>query len=154
MPIRILHITIAASLFLGSFLVQTVRAQEGRLPLQHSREEGDLRSCTECHETEAGGFPYRRYEHTPLFGDGHRLVAVGSQRVCEMCHKPSFCGDCHGSGVSLKPSLKSHGDTWRRMPHRGDYLTRHRIDGRINPAKCFRCHGRPNAAKTCMPCHG
>ncbi len=153
MPIRILHITLAASLFLVSLLVQTVWAQGDQLPLQHPQEEGDLRSCSACHETEAGGFPFRRYEHTSLFGDRHRLTAVGSQRVCEMCHQPSFCGDCHGAGAALKPSLKNHGDTRRQMPHRGDYRTRHRIDGRINPAKCFRCHGRPKTAKTCIPCH-
>lgn len=154
MPIRILCLFFAASLFLGSVLVQTVWTQESLLPLQHPQEEGDLRSCSDCHETETAGFPFRRFEHTPLFGDDHRLAAVGSQRVCEMCHKPSFCGSCHGVGAALKPSLKTHGDTRRRMPHRGDYLTRHRIDGRINPAKCFRCHGRPKTAKTCIPCHG
>jgi hypothetical protein len=32
-------------------------------------------------------------------------------------------------------------------------LTRHRIDGRINPTKCFRCHGAPKTARSCTPCH-
>jgi hypothetical protein len=39
------------------------------------------------------------------------------------------------------------------MPHRGDYVTRHRIDGRIDPTACFRCHGSPKRAKLCASCH-
>jgi hypothetical protein len=26
------------------------------------------------------------------------------------------------------------------MPHTGDYLSRHRIDGRLDPVSCRRCH--------------
>jgi hypothetical protein len=143
----------AIALLAGALLASSGWAQ-GQLPLQHPEEEGDLRRCSQCHDTERGAFPYRRYEHTPLFGDKHRLTAIGSQRVCEMCHQPSFCTDCHGAGAGLRPSFKRHGDTRRRMPHRGDYLTRHRIEGRLRPSKCFRCHGRPKAAATCRPCHG
>jgi hypothetical protein len=150
------HFLIAAAivLLLCWLHVRTAWTQDSLLPLQHPREEGDLRRCSDCHEAEPDGFPFRRYEHTPLFGDNHRFTATGSQRVCDMCHHPSFCGDCHGAGAGLKPSVKNHTDTRRLAPHRGDYLIRHRIDGRLNPAKCFRCHGRPKAAKTCRPCHG
>ena len=146
-------IIIVAFLAIG-LLASSSWAQDGSLPLQHSEEEGDLRRCSQCHDTETGEFPYRRYEHTPLYGENHRLSAVGSQRVCEMCHQPSFCSDCHGAGTGLRPFLKNHGETRRRMPHRGDYLTRHRIEGRLNPGKCFRCHGRPKASAVCRPCHG
>ena len=149
-----LHISAVAGLLVIFFLVQTAWSQGDRIPLQHPQEEGDLRKCSECHETEADGFPFRRYEHTPLYGENHRFTAIGSQQVCAICHQDSFCSDCHGQGAAMKPSLKNHGDTRRAMPHRGDYLTRHRIDGKINPTKCFRCHGSPKAAKTCMPCHG
>ncbi|MBT8340478.1 MAG: hypothetical protein KJP07_10745 [Desulfatitalea sp.] len=147
-------ILVFAGAILAALLVPQAWPQGARLPLSHPPEEGDLRSCSDCHETEAGGFPYRRYEHTPLFGENHRRVATGSRQVCAMCHQASFCADCHGQGMALKPSLKDHGDVRRKMPHRGDYLTRHRIDGRLNPAKCFRCHGRPKSEKTCIPCHG
>ena len=154
MRMRCLSIGMLALLLLGGLLAQTAWTQGALLPLKHPDEEGDLRRCSECHDTELGGFPFRRYEHTPMFGENHRLQAIGSERVCALCHQPGFCGDCHGAGAALKPSLKNHGETRRQMPHRGDYLTRHRIDGRLNPAKCFRCHGRPKAAKTCQPCHG
>lgn len=152
------HLFIATAVitivFLGGLKVPTAWTQDDMLPLQHPQEDGDLKRCSTCHDTEPDGFPYRRYEHTPLFGDNHRLTAAGSQRVCNMCHQASFCSDCHGVGAGLKPSVKDHTNTPRSAPHRGDYLVRHRIDGRLNPAKCFRCHGRPKAAKTCRPCHG
>jgi hypothetical protein len=71
-----------------------------------------------------------------------------------MCHQPSYCDTCHGVGVELKPSLKNQTRTNRRMPHRGDYLSRHRIDGRMDPVSCLRCHANRKTAKTCRPCHG
>jgi hypothetical protein len=37
-------------------------------------------------------------------------------------------------------------------PHRGDYLTQHRVDGRLDPASCFPCHGRKNVGR-CATCH-
>jgi hypothetical protein len=151
---RCFSIAAAIILLLGVLQVRTAWTQDELLPLQHPREEGDLRRCSDCHDAEPDGFPFRRYEHTPLFGDNHRLTAAGSQSVCDMCHQPGFCSACHGAGAGLKPSLKNHADPRPLTPHRGDYLIRHRIDGRLNPAKCFRCHGRPKAAKTCRPCHG
>ena len=150
---RRLPIVILALLLPAILLVQAAWSQGGRLPLKHPDEDGNLGRCSTCHVTENGGFPFRRYEHTPLFGESHSLQAVNSKQVCAMCHRPSFCSDCHSARAALKPSLKNHGDTRRLMPHRGNYLTRHRIDGRLNPAKCFRCHGRPKAQKSCMRCH-
>lgn len=151
---RMVLFFISIVIFTGAMLIPNTWSQGDNLPLQHPQEEGDLRRCSECHDTETHEFPYQRFEHTPLFGDNHRLSAVGSQRVCSMCHQESFCADCHGAGAGLKPSIKNHGDTRLLTPHRGDYLTRHRIEGRLNPGKCFRCHGRPKAAVTCKRCHG
>jgi hypothetical protein len=70
-----------------------------------------------------------------------------------MCHQTSFCNDCHATRVELKPSERHKTETYRRMPHRGNYLARHRIDGRVDPTSCFRCHGNPKTARTCSPCH-
>jgi len=35
----------------------------------------------------------------------------------------------------------------RVMPHRGDYTVTHRIDGRLDPGSCYRCHGNRNDVK-------
>ena len=124
-------------------------------PALHPEEEGEnLRYCLDCHDAADENMPYRRYVHTPMFMENHRSVAAQRVEVCFMCHASAYCNDCHGVWVELKPSLKNQTDPQRRMPHRGDYITRHRIDGRTNPTACRRCHGNPKTAQTCRPCHG
>lgn len=125
------------------------------LPARHPLEEGeDIRFCLKCHEEQEGRVPYARFEHSMFFSDNHGQLARSSNDVCTMCHRGSFCSDCHGVGVELKPSIKNQTENYRRMPHRGDYLSRHQIDGRINPVSCYRCHGNPKTSATCKPCHG
>jgi len=125
------------------------------LPSQHPDvDEDDLRFCMECHEESDDNIRYSRYSHSPLFAEKHRFVAQQNQAVCNMCHQPSDCDICHGTGIELKPSDKDPTSTFRRMPHRGDYLTRHRIDARIDPVSCRRCHGNPKTSASCNSCHG
>jgi hypothetical protein len=125
-----------------------------QLPLVHPEEGEDLRHCLDCHDSEESDFPFERFSHGLLFGEDHGGSARGNRAVCAMCHQERYCSDCHGMRQGLKPSLKNSTASRRRMPHRGDYLTRHRIDGRIDPTACFRCHGSPRKAKLCAPCHG
>jgi hypothetical protein len=110
--------------------------------------------CTDCHEARGEKLAFGSFNHTPIWLQTHRQQAYQHERVCAMCHQTSFCNDCHATRVELKPSLKNQDQTYRQMPHRGDYLTRHRIDGRIDPTSCIRCHGNPKTATTCAPCHG
>jgi hypothetical protein len=144
-------VIIALALLMAA--VQTGWPDGYSIPLRHPDEEKDLRTCTDCHDRSDTSFAYQRFNHTPGFGEKHHRLARTGQSVCEMCHRPSDCTACHGVGVELKPSLRHHGDTRGYRPHRGDYLTRHRIDGRIDPTKCFRCHGAPKTARTCVRCH-
>ena len=124
-------------------------------PALHPEEEGqDLKYCTDCHDNSDAYIPYRRYVHTPMFMQNHRSVASQKADVCYMCHRPDFCNDCHGVWTELKPSIKNQTDTGRQMPHRGDYIARHRIDARIDPISCKKCHGNPKTTQTCRPCHG
>jgi hypothetical protein len=133
----------------------TIAAAGGfTLPPRHPDEGENLRTCTACHEIEDETFPFRRYDHNGAFVKRHGSHAAQNEAVCAMCHRRSFCSDCHAVGNELKPSLKTHGTPLRSMPHRGDYLTRHRIDGRINPAECFRCHGSSRNQRSCRSCHG
>jgi hypothetical protein len=125
------------------------------LPAQHEAlEQARMPDCTECHEERGDHVAYSRFVHTPFFIDNHRQEAYQQEQVCSMCHQTSFCNDCHASGIELKPSTKEQTDNFRRLPHRGDYLSRHRIDGRIDPSSCFRCHGNPKTSETCARCHG
>ena len=110
--------------------------------------------CTDCHDGRGEHVAYENYVHTADYGLNHRFQANQGEAICAMCHQTSFCNDCHATGIELKPSLKNQADTYRPMQHRGDYLSRHRIDGRMDPTSCFRCHGNPKSAESCARCHG
>ena len=149
-------VTATIILFLSlAFLAACANLKGGfQVPAQHPEELGKGRpTCTECHDARTEEFNYGQYNHTPYFMNTHRQQAYQGEKVCRMCHQTSFCNDCHATRVELKPSDRNATENYRRMPHRGDYLSRHRIDGRVDPTSCFRCHGNPKASRTCAPCH-
>lgn len=149
-------LVLCASILTVALVVACAAIQSGYAPPpRHPEEEGeDLRYCTECHDSEEAVIPYAKFNHSMFFADNHRQVAGRYGDVCSSCHRGSFCSDCHGVGIELKPSIKNQTENYRRMPHRGDYLSRHSIDGRINPTGCYRCHGNPKSSQTCRSCHG
>ncbi len=103
--------------------------------------------CSDCHTDARGAL-----DHTSDFTSRHRFYAEQQSRTCTVCHKESFCSDCHAHKEELKPSDTYKDSAERSMPHRGDYLNQHKIDGRINPASCMKCHGRSNNER-CILCH-
>jgi len=126
-------------------------------PFRHQSAEDlgeSLTKCTNCHDARGETLAYGSFEHDATWTQTHKSQAYQHEGICAMCHQTSFCNDCHATNVELKPSIKNQGDPSRQMPHRGDYLSRHRIDGRIDPTSCFRCHGNPKAAQNCVSCHG
>jgi hypothetical protein len=127
------------------------------LPLQHESAANlgmSTTNCLDCHEARGEKLAFGDFVHTPDWLQSHRQRAYQSEAVCSMCHQTSFCNECHASGIELKPSLKNQTKTYQQTQHRGDYLSRHRIDGRVDPTSCFRCHGNPKSAATCASCHG
>jgi len=143
------------ALCIGIILACAGTGERWMPPLVHEQEEGvPMQYCLDCHDAEDEAFPYQRYVHTAYFSENHRRVAQQGQRICAMCHKANFCNECHGVGIELKPSIKNQTRPDRRMPHTGHYLSRHRIDGRLDPVSCRRCHGNPKASRTCKRCHG
>jgi len=151
----LLILTLLATLLL---VAACAGLQSSYAPPARHPGEADLgekpKVCTNCHDARGEYVAYERYVHTADFGKSHRAEAYQGEAICAMCHQTSFCNDCHATRVELKPSLKNQAETYRNMPHRGDYLSRHRIDGRVDPTSCFRCHGNPKAANTCARCHG
>lgn len=147
-------LALALALVLASCTAQQDAAP---LPLRHPEEAGLSERpplCTDCHESRAEDFNFAALNHDLSFRTDHRTVARQDRQSCALCHAVSFCNDCHALQVELKPSDKEQAETFRTMPHRGDYLIRHRIDARIDPTSCLRCHGNPKATLTCTPCHG
>ncbi len=117
------------------------------IPREHPIQFTAPPICSECHDD------YRAsLSHTADYDLRHKYYAVQQKQVCNLCHKESFCQDCHANKEELKPSDKFKDEPKRFLPHRGDYLTQHRIDGRINPAPCLKCHGRNNNER-CKACH-
>lgn len=104
--------------------------------------------CSGCH----GDDPKLAYDHTPDFARKHSSYAAQGRQICTVCHAPSFCSDCHAGREELTPDMKLKTSPERFSPHRGDYMTQHKMDGRIDPARCFVCHGRSNNAR-CSACH-
>ena len=125
------------------------------LPAWHPETlEAGRVSCTECHEDQIKGTmkPFASFNHTPAFIKNHRFYASSDDRLCATCHKGSFCNDCHTNQVEMKPSVKYGNRPDREMPHRGDFMTLHKIQGKLDPASCVRCHGRANNER-CIACH-
>ena len=111
-------------------------------------------TCTECHEDLQKGTmkPFAAFNHTRLFIKDHRFYAATDDGLCVGCHKVSFCADCHTNKTEMKPALKNGHRPDRMMPHRGDFLTLHKIEGKLDTAGCHRCHGRANNER-CVACH-
>jgi len=125
------------------------------LPASHPEElsAGPV-SCAECHEDQQKGTmkAFAAFNHSQVFIKNHRFYAASDDALCSSCHKASFCTDCHSNRGALKPSLINGNRPDRMMPHRGDFLTLHKIEGKLDPASCYRCHGRANNER-CVACH-
>jgi hypothetical protein len=115
---------------------------------------GQQADCAECHEDQQKGTmkPFASFNHSPSFIKNHRFYAASDDRLCTTCHKASFCADCHTNKVEMKPSLKYGNRPDRDLPHRGNFMTLHKIEGKLDPAGCYRCHGRGNNER-CVACH-
>jgi len=144
----------AAALMLAMVSPPGVRAAELGVSGRHPVELRDRPRCTGCHaaDTEVVSKPIAVFNHEADWLPRHRFYTAGNGHLCAACHKTSFCTSCHAYKEELKPSDKESASVERWLPHRGDYLFQHRIDGRIDPAACYRCHGRQNNG-TCKRCH-
>lgn len=111
--------------------------------------------CSECHTAKPlpGGIKsYDSFDHDKTFIADHRTIAAQNGRVCATCHAESFCVDCHAAKTEIKPSTMFGNRPDREQIHQGDFLTRHRFEGRSDPTSCYSCHGRANN-ESCRRCH-
>ena len=140
---------LAAALLLGGAALLAACAGPASTARVHPEKLSEPPVCTACHEADRAP-----YDHGAGFVRSHGPVAVSDRRTCELCHRVSSCADCHpGRTEEIKPSDKRTSRFDAATPHRGDYLSQHRVDGRLDPASCFPCHGRKNEER-CRTCHG
>lgn len=156
---RFFQVMFPALALAGLMVILAACAQMNTIPgLPASHPEalvsGQQVSCAECHEDQQKGTmkAFDAFSHSPSFVKNHRFYASSDERLCSTCHKSSFCNDCHTNQVEMKPSLKYGNRPDRDMPHRGNFMTMHRIEGKLDPASCYRCHGRANNER-CISCH-
>lgn len=105
-------------------------------------------NCSECHSDSLAAMNHQESD----FFKKHGFFAGSSRQTCAACHQESFCSDCHAHKEEIKPSDKFADSPERNLPHRGNYLSQHKIDGKINPVSCVKCHGRQNNER-CASCH-
>ncbi len=133
-------------LTLGLFVLAS--AGSAGSALKHPVEVESPVVCSQCHTDWRASM-----DHSAEFGRfRHKYSAMQNKQACGLCHADSFCADCHANKEELKPSDKYKDAPGRALPHRGDYLNQHKIDGKINPSSCFPCHGRQNNER-CRVCH-
>jgi len=129
-------------------LVSYAGAESGKGAAKHPVEVAAPAICSSCHTDWRAAL-----DHSSDFAaKRHKFYASQNGQACGLCHREAFCSDCHAHKEELKPSDKYRDSPERMLPHRGDYLNQHKIDGRINPTSCFPCHGRQNNER-CRVCH-
>jgi len=147
---------VGVALGLGFLMACSLISPETSFAATHPQELGAGRPiCSECHSSDvAKGAqkPYAAFDHTPTFVKDHRFQANQDSNTCAACHAQSFCADCHGGKVPMKPSTRFSDRPDLQSPHRGDFMAQHRIEGKMDPSSCYACHGRANNEK-CAACH-
>lgn len=109
---------------------------------------GDCRMCHDRLDT----YPERPtavIPHKPGFFARHRVEALASEDTCAQCHRQSFCTDCHGGNMTVRPSLRTPERVDREFMHSGDWLSRHGMEVRVVDTGCLKCHN----TSFCSSCH-
>ena len=122
-------------------------AENASLVKTHPVEVTGMPICSDCHTDWRVAM-----NHTNEYIKQHQYYAAQNSQACTVCHNAAFCSDCHAHKEEIKPSEKYKDSPERWLPHRGDYLEQHKIDGRIDPVSCMKCHGRQNNER-CKTCH-
>ena len=109
------------ALGLGFLMACSLISPETSFAATHPEGVGAGRpTCSECHTTDLskGALkPYAAMDHTPTFVKDHRFQANQDANSCATCHGQSFCTDCHGGKVPMKPAVRLSDSPDRMVPH-------------------------------------
>jgi hypothetical protein len=119
----------------------------------HATQYSEAR-CDTCHVDLASYslVPLTQVSHQGDFLRRHASVARSSQQSCSACHEQNFCLDCHGKTAMVPVETKLVDRPDRRFIHRQDFLGRHPVEARADPASCQRCHST-GLGSSCETCH-
>ena len=117
---------------------------------EHAQHYADA-SCATCHVDLAAYayLPTTQLSHQGDFLRRHANVARAATQTCNTCHDANFCLDCHAKTAMVPVETKLIDRPDRRFIHRPDFVGRHAVDARADPASCQRCH----SPATCQTCH-
>jgi hypothetical protein len=126
-------------------------AMSSCLSCHEHRQEYDDGRCTRCHKdlTRYPTLPVSLYSHRGDFVHEHARPARAAGATCSECHEQTFCSDCHAATVATRIEVKLPERLEAYFIHRNDYLGRHSIEAKADPAQCRRCHG----SSFCEDCH-
>ena len=107
--------------------------------------------CTPCHSPESlrSLRPESFMRHDSGWIQAHGLSAARQQAICTQCHAETWCSDCHVQTRGMPIEKRQPERIDRRLVHRGDFVARHAIEARSDPATCLSCH----SAQSCDGCH-
>jgi hypothetical protein len=108
--------------------------------------------CQPCH-VDLKRYPLKPvadFRHAGDFLRTHGQMAKANFATCAACHEQTSCAECHAATTRpVKPDVQWPEKVAAGFIHRGDYVSRHTIDFRSDPASCRRCHG----SAFCDACH-
>ncbi len=148
-------LAVLVCLALGILTACALISPEASFSPTHQALEAGRPICSDCHGKDlhaGGGKSYAAYDHGATFAKDHGKQAQQDSATCASCHAPSFCSDCHAGKTVLSPSVKLGNRPDRMSPHKPGYLNLHRIEGKMDPTGCYKCHGRANNG-SCRACH-
>jgi hypothetical protein len=119
---------------------------------EHQRqwEQGE---CAPCHDARdlSQTLPETFLRHDAAFMRHHGQLLADEQQamLCRTCHTQSQCQACHDVSQDLSVEARRPESIESGQVHRGDFLVRHAIEARSEPARCLACH----TEQTCDACH-
>ena len=126
------------------------RAEPFRFRFDHAAHLKTVKDCKTCHVDLKGYLPRTAFAHQGDWLRIHGAQARPTAESCAQCHDQTHCAECHAAQTTAaRPSVVFPEDVARSFIHRGDYVSRHTVEARANPASCRSCHG----SAFCEACH-
>jgi hypothetical protein len=115
------------------------------------KAQWDNNECAPCHARSdlEKLMPQTFLRHGPGFDRRHGTLARQNASMCQQCHTQAQCDDCHDVTQDLSLAERRPEEVLRDVVHEKNFVDRHSIEARSQPARCMRCH----TVDTCDSCH-